>query len=74
MACHLSGLIAGFAHPGVRAGPGLVALGEMAGRISHVIVTTCTGFSAPGLDLDMVSAVCPAPPSDAKASQSKGSK
>lgn len=25
-----------------------------AGRITHVIVTTCTGFSAPGLDLELV--------------------
>lgn len=29
-------------------------LGSGAGRITHVIVTTCTGFSAPGLDLELV--------------------
>lgn len=31
-----------------------LALGDMARRISHVIVTTCTGLSAPGLDLEIV--------------------
>lgn len=31
-----------------------LALGDEAARISHVIVTTCTGLSAPGLDLDLV--------------------
>ncbi len=29
-------------------------LGADAARITHVIVTTCTGFSAPGLDLELV--------------------
>jgi len=29
-------------------------LGAQAKRISHVIVTTCTGFSAPGLDLELI--------------------
>jgi len=29
-------------------------LGAEAARITHVIVTTCTGFSAPGLDLELV--------------------
>ncbi len=29
-------------------------LGDDAKRITHVIVTTCTGFSAPGLDLELV--------------------
>jgi predicted naringenin-chalcone synthase len=31
-----------------------LGLGSDAGRITHVIVTTCTGFSAPGLDLELV--------------------
>lgn len=31
-----------------------LALGTMAERVTHVIVTTCTGFSAPGLDLELV--------------------
>lgn len=34
-------------------GPGVVE-GEVLGRISHVIVTTCTGFYAPGLDLQIM--------------------
>ncbi|AEH87454.1 type III polyketide synthase [Mesorhizobium opportunistum] len=29
-------------------------LGDEASRITHLIVTTCTGFSAPGIDLDLV--------------------
>ena len=29
-------------------------LGADAARITHVIVTTCTGFSAPGLDLELI--------------------
>jgi predicted naringenin-chalcone synthase len=29
-------------------------LGDDASRITHLIVTTCTGFSAPGIDLDLV--------------------
>lgn len=29
-------------------------LGNEASRITHLIVTTCTGFSAPGIDLDLV--------------------
>ncbi|WP_437977564.1 type III polyketide synthase [Sorangium sp. So ce295] len=29
-------------------------LGSTARRITHVIVTSCTGFSAPGIDLDLV--------------------
>ncbi|MFD2051759.1 type III polyketide synthase [Mesorhizobium calcicola] len=29
-------------------------LGDQASRITHLIVTTCTGFSAPGIDLDLV--------------------
>ncbi|CDX41001.1 Chalcone and stilbene synthase domain protein [Mesorhizobium sp. SOD10] len=28
-------------------------LGDEASRITHLIVTTCTGFSAPGIDLDL---------------------
>ena len=31
-----------------------VLLGEDRARITHLIVTTCTGFSAPGLDLEIV--------------------
>src|SRR5664279_3691341 len=31
-----------------------VLLGEERERITHLIVTTCTGFSAPGLDLDII--------------------
>lgn len=31
--------------------------GEDRSRISHIIVTTCTGFSAPGLDLELI-ALC----------------
>jgi len=31
-----------------------LGLGGDAARITHVIVTTCTGFSAPGLDLELV--------------------
>ena len=37
----------------VRAVEGL-NLGDDAARVTHVIVTTCTGFSAPGLDLELV--------------------
>lgn len=29
-------------------------LGDEASRITHLIVTTCTGFSAPGIDLDLI--------------------
>ncbi|RWB52614.1 type III polyketide synthase [Mesorhizobium sp.] len=29
-------------------------LGEEASRVTHLIVTSCTGFSAPGIDLDLV--------------------
>ncbi|MGX5843611.1 type III polyketide synthase [Mesorhizobium sp. ArgA1] len=29
-------------------------LGEDVSRLTHLIVTTCTGFSAPGIDLDLV--------------------
>ena len=29
-------------------------VGEDRSRITHVIVTSCTGFSAPGIDLDIV--------------------
>jgi predicted naringenin-chalcone synthase len=29
-------------------------LGEDAARITHLIVTTCTGFSAPGIDLEII--------------------
>ncbi|RVB73122.1 MULTISPECIES: type III polyketide synthase [unclassified Mesorhizobium] len=29
-------------------------LGDDARRITHLVVTTCTGFSAPGIDLDLV--------------------
>jgi alpha-pyrone synthase len=29
-------------------------LGEAAGEITHLIVTSCTGFSAPGIDLELV--------------------
>lgn len=29
-------------------------LGDEASRITHLIITTCTGFSAPGIDLDLV--------------------
>jgi predicted naringenin-chalcone synthase len=29
-------------------------LGDDASRITHFIVTTCTGFSAPGIDLDLI--------------------
>ncbi|UCI06508.1 type III polyketide synthase [Mesorhizobium sp. B1-1-8] len=29
-------------------------LGDEASRITHLIVTSCTGFSAPGIDLDLV--------------------
>jgi predicted naringenin-chalcone synthase len=29
-------------------------LGNEASRITHLVVTTCTGFSAPGIDLDLV--------------------
>jgi predicted naringenin-chalcone synthase len=29
-------------------------LGAEAGRITHLIVTSCTGFSAPGIDLELV--------------------
>ncbi len=29
-------------------------LGDEASRVTHLIVTTCTGFSAPGIDLDLV--------------------
>ena len=29
-------------------------LGAEAGRISHLVVTSCTGMSAPGIDLDLV--------------------
>lgn len=29
-------------------------LGDEASRITHLIVTTCTGFSAPGIDLELV--------------------
>jgi predicted naringenin-chalcone synthase len=36
-----------------RAAAGL-ELGDGRSRITHVIVTTCTGFSAPGLDLELV--------------------
>ena len=36
--------------------------GEDRSRITHVIVTSCTGFSAPGLDLDLVER-CGLPPS-----------
>lgn len=32
-----------------------LGLGDAAAGITHVIVTTCTGFSAPGLDLELVS-------------------
>ncbi|AZO08861.1 MULTISPECIES: type III polyketide synthase [unclassified Mesorhizobium] len=28
-------------------------LGDEASRITHLIITTCTGFSAPGIDLDL---------------------
>jgi predicted naringenin-chalcone synthase len=31
-----------------------LGLGADAGRITHVIVTTCTGLAAPGLDLELV--------------------
>jgi len=31
-----------------------LGLGADARRVTHVIVTTCTGFSAPGLDLELV--------------------
>jgi predicted naringenin-chalcone synthase len=31
-----------------------LGLGDDAARITHVIATTCTGFSAPGLDLEIV--------------------
>lgn len=37
-------------------------LGDDAARISHVIVTSCTGLSAPGLDLELVRR-CGLPPS-----------
>jgi predicted naringenin-chalcone synthase len=44
-----------------QAAPGLAAqavdrlgLGSRAKDVTHVIVTTCTGFSAPGLDLELV--------------------
>ena len=29
-------------------------LGDAAGEITHLIVTSCTGFSAPGIDLELV--------------------
>ncbi|GGE05471.1 naringenin-chalcone synthase [Aureimonas endophytica] len=29
-------------------------LGDRAGSITHLVVTTCTGFSAPGIDLEIV--------------------
>ncbi|TIN21695.1 MAG: type III polyketide synthase, partial [Mesorhizobium sp.] len=29
-------------------------LGDDATRITHLVVATCTGFSAPGIDLDLV--------------------
>lgn len=32
----------------------LLELGEDRSRITHLIVTTCTGFSAPGIDLEIV--------------------
>ncbi|HEV7718933.1 MAG TPA: type III polyketide synthase [Arsenicitalea sp.] len=31
-----------------------LGLGEDAARITHLIVTTCTGFSAPGIDLEII--------------------
>lgn len=37
-------------------------VGEDRGRITHLLVTTCTGFSAPGIDLDLV-AMCGLPTS-----------
>lgn len=44
-----------------RAAPGLAQkavdgldLGDDAARITHLIVTTCTGFSAPGIDLEII--------------------
>jgi len=33
---------------------GHLALGDDARRVTHLIVTCCTGFSAPGLDLELV--------------------
>ena len=39
-----------------------LALGRERSRISHLIVATCTGFSAPGLDLELM-ARCGLPPS-----------
>ncbi len=38
-----------------------LGLGADAARITHVIVTTCTGFSAPGLDLELIER-CGLPP------------
>src|SRR5580693_7360816 len=47
VACHLPGLIAGFARPpGVRAGPGLVAMGESAARGPFPHLAPCCGFRA----------------------------
>ncbi len=31
-----------------------LALGAEMGRVSHILITCCTGFSAPGLDLDII--------------------
>ncbi len=31
-----------------------LGLDEMAGEVTHLILTTCTGFSAPGLDIEIV--------------------
>ena len=31
-----------------------LALGEERARVTHLLITCCTGFSAPGLDLDLV--------------------
>ena len=33
---------------------GRLGLGQDLGRITHLIVTSCTGFSAPGIDLEIV--------------------
>ncbi|MET3577401.1 putative naringenin-chalcone synthase [Mesorhizobium robiniae] len=47
MFCHAAPVLAQKCVDGLR-------LGDGASRITHLIVTTCTGFSAPGIDLELV--------------------
>ena len=37
-------------------------LGSERGRLTHILITCCTGFTAPGLDLELVER-CRLPPS-----------